>query len=131
MKKLNGIKVLIVDDHDVLREILKDLFESEGAVVTEAESVEQAWVALLNGGIEMVISDVRLSGQSGFTLAKKVQSELKYPVGFFLCTGYNDKSKEELTSLGVDGLFDKPLNEEAIIQAVLDRYHALGKKVAA
>lgn len=125
MKHLSGVTILVVDDHEILREILKDLFETEGAHVIEAEGVEQAWDILVKGNISIVVSDVRLSGSNGFVLAKKVQEELSYRVGFFLCTGYNDKSSAELARLGIDGLFDKPLNEAAIIKAISEKLSKL------
>ena len=61
------IRVLLVDDHPMVREGMKRLLEGEGSfeVVGEVESVEEALEELERGKAEIVVMDIQLPGVDG------------------------------------------------------------------
>lgn len=73
----NGAKpqrILVVDDEEEVREILADTLEDFGyAVLTAANAEEALRVLACNGGVALVITDVRMPGMSGLELADEVR----------------------------------------------------------
>lgn len=116
--KLQNKKILIVDDEAFLRELLRDLFELEGARVTEASNGDQAWMELQKTAYDIVLSDVRMPGGNGIDLMKNIQTRLSYHPKCFLCSGFNDVIEAELKSLGVLKVFPKPFNMDEIVDGL-------------
>ena len=69
--------VLIVEDHDRLREQLGQFYEQEGFRVTTASCGEEGAQKLAEEKFAIVVSDVKMPGMDGFQLAHYVRE--KYP----------------------------------------------------
>ena len=61
-------RILVVDDEEDLREILKFNLESEGYWVDTAPSAEQA-LKMLTEGYDLILLDFMMGGMSGFKMA--------------------------------------------------------------
>ncbi len=70
-------KILIVDDEPALRELLVNFLSMEGHLVKSAESGIAALAILEKEFFDLVLSDVRMPGMTGFEFLKQVKS--KYP----------------------------------------------------
>ncbi len=117
---LKGKSILIVDDEEMLREILIDVFRSEGATVSEAANGSLALDIVQNGNFDAVITDVRMPGGNGVDLIKKMNEffkGIKKPL-VFLCSGFNDVSQKDLNDLGITGAFIKPYSPEQLMKNV-------------
>ena len=81
-------RILVVDDEEEVREILAETLEEFGYAVLTAASGEEALPVLArNGGVAMVITDVRMPGMSGLELADEVRR--RWPkVKVVLISGY-------------------------------------------
>ncbi len=66
-------RILVVDDEMSIRGILNELFTALHYDVVEAPSVEVALVKMNLIPFDVVISDIRMAGQSGIDLLKKVK----------------------------------------------------------
>ena len=74
-RRLDGLKVLIVEDCVLMAEALEDLFSDAGLeVVAKANSVEAALAALADHAVGLVCLDVDLGGQFSFPLADHLVS---------------------------------------------------------
>src|SRR5262249_50742144 len=72
------IRVLIVDDHAILRAGVREMLSDEEdlRVVAEAGSAEEALQTLRNGtGVDVVVLDITLPGQSGIDLLKQLRRD--------------------------------------------------------
>lgn len=81
--------VLLVDDHDLIRQGLRRAFERSGdfTVVAEAGSASDGWSKALSLQPEVVVLDIRLPDGSGLELAKRLRSH--YPeIGIVVLTMY-------------------------------------------
>jgi DNA-binding NarL/FixJ family response regulator len=69
-------KVLIVDDHPIMREGLRTLISSEHdlAMCGEAQTVGQALDAVSNLKPDLVLADITLPGRSGVELIKEIRA---------------------------------------------------------
>ncbi len=85
---LKNRPILVVDDEAEVREILAETLEDFGYAVLTAASGEEALPVLArDGGVSMVITDVRMPGMSGLELAEEVRQ--RWPgVKVVLISGY-------------------------------------------
>jgi DNA-binding NtrC family response regulator len=106
--------VLIVEDHDRLREQLGQFYEQEGFKVTTAACGEEGIERLSQEKFAIVVSDVKMPGIDGFQLAHHVRE--KYPdTDVILITAFgNIKQAVEAMKLGASDYITKPFQPEAI-----------------
>ena len=106
--------VLIVEDHDRLREQLGHFYEQEGYKVTTAACGEEGIEKLSEERFALVVSDVKMPGIDGFQLARHVRE--KYPdTDVILITAFgNIKQAVEAMKLGASDYITKPFQPEAI-----------------
>lgn len=106
----SGKRFLVVDDEPDLREILKDELEFEGATVAEAENGKKALELIKTDKFTAVISDIRMPGGDGVTLAREIKNQNAEDPVVILITGFADISSDEAYELGVEGFITKPFN---------------------
>ncbi|SES97907.1 two-component system response regulator ArcA [Thalassotalea agarivorans] len=106
MQKIN---ILIVEDEDVTRFNLKNLFEAEGYNVLEAANGEQMDQQLQNNNIQLVIMDINLPGKNGLLLARELTASNN--AGLIFLTG-RDSDIDKILGLeiGADDYLTKPFN---------------------
>ena len=76
-EKQGRLRILVVDDEQKQRQILKILLNSEGYEVRTADSVETALERMEEKEPDIVITDLRMEGQDGIALLE--QTKWKYP----------------------------------------------------
>ncbi|TWX58599.1 two-component system response regulator ArcA [Colwellia hornerae] len=101
--------ILIVEDEDVTRFNLRNLFEAEGYQVSEATDGESMDTQLQNNTINLVIMDINLPGKNGLLLARELTSNNE--LGLIFLTG-RDSDIDKILGLeiGADDYLTKPFN---------------------
>ena len=113
---LAGLKILVVDDEQDLREILQSEFEFEGATVYSAENGVKAFEIFQNEKIDIVVSDIRMPGGNGIDLLDKIKAiNASLPLVLFM-TGFSDLKLEDAYEKGADAIFSKPFKIQDIIE---------------
>jgi DNA-binding response OmpR family regulator len=108
----NGdIRLLVVDDEEMIRSILKDFLEDEGFLVDTAETGKEAIDMLGEHAYDVAIVDMRLPDMDGNTC---ILQALQHNSGtvYFIHTGSHDyQVSPELQAKGVDpgNVFYKPI----------------------
>jgi CheY-like chemotaxis protein len=74
LKPLPGIVAVVVDDNDDSRELLTQLLEYCGAVVTAVASAEEAIETLTRVRADVLISDLAMPDTDGYTLIRRVRA---------------------------------------------------------
>ncbi len=104
------MKILTIDDEENIRNGLADNFELEGYEVKQAASGEEGLKLIAEGGIDLVITDLRMDGISGSEVVQRVTSE--HPgIPIIVLTGHG--SIDDATAALKAGAFDfltKPLD---------------------
>jgi two-component sensor histidine kinase len=107
------INILIVDDEPKNLTVLEAILESPDYRLVRAGSGEQALIALLHDEFALLILDIRMSGMSGFELARIVKERRKTAeVPIIFLTAYYNEDQHVLEGYGagaVDYLL-KPVN---------------------
>jgi len=115
MSTLENRKILIVDDEPMLREILRDVLEFEGATIHEAENGRQAFDLHQREKFDAVISDIRMPGGDGLELLMSLRNvDCCTPV-VMLITGFSDLSHDAAYSLGADAVLSKPFDVNELL----------------
>jgi PAS domain S-box-containing protein len=70
---LDGLSVLVVDDDAVAREVLHAVLSRSGAAVREAASARDALTALLSSPPDVLVSDIEMPEEDGFSLLRRVR----------------------------------------------------------
>lgn len=112
---------MIVDDEPLLREILKEEFESAGYQVIEADGGRAALSRLLQQPVDVVVSDIRMPGGSGLELLDAIVKLGPGQPPVFLVTGYSDVDRAGAVARGAADLFEKPYRVRDLLQAVAQR----------
>jgi CheY-like chemotaxis protein len=71
---LNGVHVLLVEDHEVVREVIGKLLVEYGAEVTATAGVGEALEAFGRDRPDVVLSDIEMPGEDGYTLIRKLRA---------------------------------------------------------
>jgi DNA-binding NtrC family response regulator len=101
-------RILVVDDQESMRTLLRDMLEVIGHEVTLAEGGEQALSVLKETRFDLVLSDLNMPGMDGATLLKAVKSTYNdTPV--VIITGYGTfHTEKRVMKEGADGYISKP-----------------------
>src|SRR5207244_771837 len=73
---LNGLKVMVVEDEENTREMLREALQSYGASVIVAESTAQALKEIVLEKPDLLVSDTGLPDDDGYALLSKIRSEV-------------------------------------------------------
>jgi DNA-binding NtrC family response regulator len=117
--RLQGKRVLIVDDEPDLREVISARFEMEGCEVALAENGQVALDALKRKNFDAVISDIRMPGGNGLELLELIGQFNPIPA-VILISGFSDVEPEEVLARGASALLVKPFDLDDVINAVCD-----------
>jgi len=112
-----GARILIVDDDESMREILAFRLEDAGCVAFEAMSGREARDVLelrsIDGGIDLVLMDLRLPGPSGIQVLQALRATASLPPAILMTSLADDTVRAEALTLGVHVL-DKPFTFDAL-----------------
>src|SRR5918992_265877 len=106
--------VLIVEDHDRLREQLGQFYEQEGFRVSTASCGEEGIKKLAEEKFAIVVSDVKMPGLDGFQLARHVREKYSDTDVILITAFGNIKQAVEAMKLGASDYITKPFQPEAI-----------------
>lgn len=72
--RLDGIRVLVVDDDPNTLDLLTEALGTTGAQVTAADSAPHALEQLNNAGADVIVSDIAMPGEDGFWLMERIRA---------------------------------------------------------
>ncbi len=130
-----SIRVLIVDDHALVREGVRRVLEEDGSfdVVREAADGEEALAALRDETIDVALIDISMPGTSGLELVREIR-QLDLPVRT-LVLSMHDKPEyvERAVEAGADGYLLKdeagPAELRSAVRAVQSGHSAFSPRV--
>ncbi len=113
------MKVLVVDDDAGVRFTLKGLLEDEKLEVVEASDGEQGLALVEQGGISLVLSDVRMPTLDGLGLLERIQKLPEPRPNVILVTAHgNERLAVEAIKRGAYDYFKKPFELEDVLNVV-------------
>ncbi|MEH1887321.1 hybrid sensor histidine kinase/response regulator [Nostoc sp.] len=119
---LAGLRVLVVDDEADTRNFLSFMFEEYGAFAIAVASVDEALAVLEQAKADILISDIGMSEQDGYTLIRKLRSlepEKGGCIPAIALTAYTrEEDRLEALSAGFQQHLSKPIDPTKLIAMV-------------
>ena len=118
------MKLLVVDDEKLIRDVIKEYGESEGFTILEAIDGENAIETVeKNPDIDLIIMDIMMPRLDGYSACKEIYKIKKYPT-IMLSARKEEYDKLLGFDLGIDDYVTKPFSPRELIariKAVLAR----------
>ena len=127
----NKLHILIVDDDDKIRNLLKDYLTENNYIVSTAENADQAKIKLDYFKFDLIILDVMMPGQSGYDLTKDLKKHIKTPIILLTAKG-EVESRIKGLELGADDYLGKPFEPKELllrIKNVVNKNLAIDLKI--
>jgi CheY-like chemotaxis protein len=126
-------KILVVDDEDAVRELLRDLLEAEGCRVYLAPGGREALSLFAVQEFDGVFTDVGMPGMSGWELAHAIR-ERNETVPIAVITGWGEAvGSDEQKQARVDWVVTKPFRAERIselAQEIYEKANSVDRRLA-
>lgn len=120
--RLDGVRVLVVDDARNVREVVSDILTHDGATVTAVDSAEEALAALQRERPDVLLSDLAMPGKGGYWLIGQVRAlppERGGVTPAAALTAYTGpEHRASVLRAGFQLHVEKPVALEALISAV-------------
>ena len=110
----NKNHILIVDDDDRIRNLLKDYLSNNNYVVSTAENADHAKEKLDYIKFDIIILDVMMPGQNGYELTKEIKKQIKVPIILLTAKGEVENRIRGL-ELGADDYIGKPFEPKELL----------------
>jgi hypothetical protein len=121
---LQGVRVLVVDDEADNLELVARLLQRQGAEVSVASSVEQALQLVRELRPRVLLSDIGMPGEDGFSLLRKVRNlpdELGGNVRAAALTAYaGEQARHRILAAGYERHLSKPIAPPELVGVVAD-----------
>ena len=133
--ELRGMKVLIVDDNETARDILRNMLESFHFTVYEAASGDEA-ICMLNSGQvapQLIVLDYMMPGMNGLDTIKRLRESgaaANIPEIMMLSAFAKEDVKLDAKYLGVEKFLDKPVNPSYLFDTIIEIFGLQSQRVS-
>ena len=115
--KNNRNHILVVDDDDRIRGLLKDYLSENNYIVSTAENSQEAKEKLNYINFDIIILDVMMPGQNGYDFTKEIKKKIKVPIILLTAKGEVENRIKGL-ELGADDYLGKPFEPKELLLRV-------------
>ena len=115
--KNNKNHILVVDDDDRIRNLLKDYLSENNYIVSTAKNAEEAKKRLKYLKFDTIILDVMMPGQNGYELTKEIKKKIKVPIILLTAKGEVENRIKGL-EIGADDYIGKPFEPKELLLRV-------------
>lgn len=119
-KQVTQIKanILVVDDEEIIRDLIKETLEEYGHRVQRADSAESGLELVKEQDLDLVFLDLKMPGMDGAELLHEIKA-IKPRVSVIIITGYPESEiMARALKQGPFGIMNKPFSESDIIDCV-------------
>ena len=113
----NKFHILVVDDDDKIRSLIKQYLSEKGFIVSSAENAEKAKLKINFFTFNLIILDIMMPGQSGFELTKELKETKNIPIILLTAKG-EVESRIHGLELGADDYIGKPFDPKELLLRV-------------
>lgn len=119
-QSLQDVRVLVVDDDPDILEVMEIAFSSEGAVISTADTGDDAVTRYAADQPELVVLDMMLPRRSGFLVLERIQQDEHPPPVIMVTANEGRRHKIYAESLGVSAYLNKPVPMDLLVETALE-----------
>ena len=112
--ELSKTHILVVDDDDRIRELIKEYLIEKNFTVSSASDAAKAKIKLSFFKYDLIVLDVMMPGQNGFELTKEIKKKNNTPIILLTAKG-EVESRIEGLELGADDYLGKPFEPKELL----------------
>lgn len=111
-------RVLVIDDEQMARDLLRSILEGQGCIVSVAEDGESGLEEIAANPPDLVLLDLTMQGLSGWGVINRLRSHAS-PPPVIAMSGLGDEEPPELVAIGhfVHGYLSKPFRADQVATA--------------
>lgn len=131
MEKLEGLKILVVEDDPTVRLLVKKALENNGGIISEADNAKNGEEKALKNDFDMIILDLRLPDGTGYDVCVNLRDQDVTTPILVLSAEQETNMKVKVLKVGADDYLTKPFSVEELlarIEAILRRSTAQGNE---
>ena len=106
--------ILVVDDDDKIRDLVKQYLIEKKFIVTTAENAEKAKKKLEIFKFDIIVLDIMMPGESGLNLTKELKKVINTPI-ILLTAKSKVEDRIEGLEIGADDYIGKPFNPKELL----------------
>jgi DNA-binding response OmpR family regulator len=113
-------RVLLIEDHDLIRSLLRDTLELAGHTVIEARNGAEGLDLFRQGGADLVITDIVMPHKGGLDVVTAIREQVP-PVSIIAISGAGDSAEDYLDlayRMGAMKVLLKPFTPAALLAAI-------------
>ena len=110
----NKIHILVVDDDDRIRNLIKEYLTDNNYIVSSAIDSPSAKIKIDQFRFDIIVLDVMMPGQSGFDLTKEIKKKKNIPIILLTAKGEVENRIKGL-ELGADDYLGKPFEPKELL----------------
>ena len=110
----NKAHILIVDDDNRIRDLLKEYLNENNYIVTTANDAENAKIKITHFKFDLIVLDVMMPGQDGYELTKEIKNKNSPPIILLTAKGEVENRIKGL-ELGADDYISKPFEPKELL----------------
>lgn len=117
------MKILIVDDEDKIREVIKEYLEANNYECFESSNGKDALELLKRNNYDLLVLDIMMPKMDGFEVLKELPKEYRIPTIILSARG-EEIDKLQGFDLGIDDYLTKPFSPKELVarvKAILNR----------
>ena len=122
----NKYHILVVDDDDKIKELIKQFLTDKGLIVSTASNAEEAKKKVEFFNFNLIVLDVMMPGQSGYELTKELKASKNIPIILLTAKGEPENRIHGL-EIGADDYLGKPFEPKELLLRIKNiiRYNSM------
>ena len=110
----NKIHILVVDDDNRIRDLLKEYLSENNYIVSTSEDAKNAKIKITQFKFDLIVLDVMMPGQNGYDLTNEIKKNIKVPIILLTAKGEVENRIKGL-ELGADDYISKPFEPKELL----------------
>jgi len=112
--KLKEMKIVLVDDDELIRDSLGLFLESEGCQLQAFATAEEGLEAFKRQPYDLIIADYRLPGMDGLEFFRKIKGLSSYALKILITAYGSEEVFSEARDIGVEDIIEKPFTSKTL-----------------
>ncbi|MGE7905631.1 response regulator [Peribacillus sp. NPDC094092] len=113
----NAIKILVVDDEERIRRLLKMYLEREEYIIDEAENGDMALTKALENDYDLILLDIMMPGKDGIEVCRELREKKTTPIIMLTAKG-EEVNRVQGFEVGTDDYIVKPFSPREVVLRV-------------